>query len=68
MMTIRPAQERGHTQLPWLDSRLSFSFGEYYDPNQRASASRIFLAHWGIADWPREWAGCCCPSAHAARV
>jgi quercetin 2,3-dioxygenase len=34
MMTLRPAQERGRTALDWLDSRHSFSFGDYYDPRQ----------------------------------
>jgi hypothetical protein len=28
----RPAGERGHTALDWLDSRHSFSFGNYQDP------------------------------------
>jgi redox-sensitive bicupin YhaK (pirin superfamily) len=32
MITIRPAAERGRTNIDWLDSRHSFSFGEYYDP------------------------------------
>src|SRR5215470_17619543 len=32
MIEIRPADARGRTALPWLDSRHSFSFGEYYDP------------------------------------
>ena len=32
MITIRPAAERGHARFGWLDSRHSFSFGEYYDP------------------------------------
>jgi quercetin 2,3-dioxygenase len=31
MLTIRPAGERGRTELDWLDSRHSFSFGEYFD-------------------------------------
>lgn len=31
MITIRPAAERGHTDFGWLDSRHSFSFGEYVD-------------------------------------
>ena len=31
MMTIRPAAERGTTQIDWLDSRHSFSFAEYFD-------------------------------------
>ncbi len=29
---IRPANERGWMRLGWLDSRHSFSFGHYYDP------------------------------------
>jgi hypothetical protein len=32
MIQIRPAEERGHTDWGWLDSRHTFSFGEYYDP------------------------------------
>lgn len=34
MIAIRKAQERGATRLAWLDSRHTFSFGEYYDPGQ----------------------------------
>src|SRR5436190_10600981 len=33
MITLRPANERGQTALSWLDSRHSFSFGDYYDPD-----------------------------------
>jgi redox-sensitive bicupin YhaK (pirin superfamily) len=32
MITIRRAAERLHTQIGWLDSRHTFSFGEHYDP------------------------------------
>lgn len=32
MIHLRPAAERGHTHISWLDSRHSFSFGSYYDP------------------------------------
>lgn len=30
--TIRKADQRGGVQLGWLDSRHTFSFGDYYDP------------------------------------
>lgn len=32
MLEVRPAANRGHTRLPWLDSRHSFSFADYHDP------------------------------------
>ena len=32
MLTIRRDEERGRTLLDWLDSRHTFSFGEYSDP------------------------------------
>jgi quercetin 2,3-dioxygenase len=32
MIAVRKADERGRTHLDWLDSRHSFSFGDYYDP------------------------------------
>jgi hypothetical protein len=32
MITLRPADQRGRTAIDWLDSRHSFSFGDYYDP------------------------------------
>ena len=32
MVQLRPAAERGTTQIDWLDSRHSFSFGGYHDP------------------------------------
>lgn len=32
MIRIRPAAERGTTRISWLDSRHSFSFNRYYDP------------------------------------
>ncbi len=36
MITIRPADERGATRLDWLDSRHSFSFGDYFDPRHES--------------------------------
>jgi len=32
MITIRPAEERGHANHGWLDTHFSFSFADYYDP------------------------------------
>src|SRR3954468_6287752 len=34
MLTLRPATQRGATDFGWLDSRHTFSFGEYYDRDQ----------------------------------
>lgn len=39
MITIRKAAERGATQLDWLESYHSFSFGQYYDPKHMGFAS-----------------------------
>jgi redox-sensitive bicupin YhaK (pirin superfamily) len=33
MIVVREGARRGHTQLGWLDSYHTFSFGEYRDPN-----------------------------------
>lgn len=39
MITIRSAQDRGVANFGWLDSRHTFSFGNYYDPNHMGFAS-----------------------------
>jgi quercetin 2,3-dioxygenase len=33
MIQVRSAADRGRTEWGWLDSRHTFSFGEYYDPD-----------------------------------
>src|ERR1700742_1539389 len=33
MLTVRKSDDRGATKIAWLDSKHSFSFGDYYDPN-----------------------------------
>lgn len=32
MLSVRPSDARGHSQLDWLDSRHTFSFDQYHDP------------------------------------
>ncbi len=34
MIQLRRSNDRGHTKLSWLDSRHTFSFGDYYDPKR----------------------------------
>src|SRR4051812_22116021 len=47
MITIRKSDERGTTKIGWLDSRHSFSFGEYYDPaNESFGALRVINEDW----------------------
>jgi redox-sensitive bicupin YhaK (pirin superfamily) len=57
MLVLRKAEARGHTDLGWLDSRHTFSFGGYSDPDHmgfrslrvlnddRVAAGRGFGAH-----------------------
>ena len=33
MIEIRPSEERGLNKISWLESRFTFSFDQYYDPD-----------------------------------
>ncbi|OAN50199.1 quercetin 2,3-dioxygenase [Paramagnetospirillum marisnigri] len=46
-MTLRPADARFHGQHGWLDSRHSFSFAEFHDPNHMGfRALRVINDDW----------------------
>jgi redox-sensitive bicupin YhaK (pirin superfamily) len=47
MKQIRQAAQRGQTRIDWLDSRHSFSFGDYEDPSQMGFRSlRVINEDW----------------------
>ena len=47
MQTLRRSDERGKTKIGWLDSRHSFSFGDYYDPaNESFGPLRVINEDW----------------------
>jgi redox-sensitive bicupin YhaK (pirin superfamily) len=39
MIKLRKSEDRGSNQFYWLDSKHSFSFGEYHDPK---------FVHYGV--------------------
>ena len=46
-MKIRKSDERGKGDLGWLDSRFSFSFSDYYDPEWKSfGALRVLNEDW----------------------
>ena len=47
MMTLRPSDARGRTEIGWLDSRHTFSFGDYDDPDHVSFRSlRVVNEDW----------------------
>ena len=42
-LALRPASARGITQIDWLDSRHSFSFGSYHDPKHMGFRSLLVI-------------------------
>jgi quercetin 2,3-dioxygenase len=55
MITLRRSEDRGSSTIDWLDSRHSFSFGDYYEPaNESFGALRVINEDWikGGAGFP----------------
>ena len=55
MITLRRSEDRGSSKIDWLDSRHSFSFGDYYDPaNESFGPLRVINEDWikGGAGFP----------------
>lgn len=47
MIRIRRSEDRGHFDFGWLDTRYTFSFGDYYDPEQMGfRALRVINEDW----------------------
>lgn len=47
MIAVRPANQRGHTIIDWLDSYHTFSFDDYYDPKYTSFRTlRVINEDW----------------------
>jgi len=49
MITVRPADKRGKTQTPWLDSRHTFSFNQYDDPRYTGFRDLVVINEDSVA-------------------
>jgi Pirin-related protein len=57
---LHPSENRGHVKMGWLESKHSFSFGNWYNPNYMGvSALRVINddmidAHQGFGTHPHD--------------
>lgn len=43
MIAIRPSQDRGHLNFGWLDTKHTFSFGQYRDPREQGFSDLLVI-------------------------